>query len=390
MGLSVNHIPEEEEHTSEESLRLMNLELERRVEEKTREVIAYERRFRALIENGMEAITLLNEKFLPIYRSPSSSRLTGWTMEDRLKYGIVEQTHPEDMAKVNELLEKVVANPGKPYRLTFRTKHKDGHYVALDGSVINLLHDESVRAIVTNMYDVTESKEAEDLLKESHAELRLLASHLQDVREQERTAMAREIHDELGQQLTGLKMDISWLNKRKDLNDQAARAKIREILALVDATVSTVRRLAAELRPAILDDLGLPEALEWHGKQFQQRSGIRTALNIQCAKAAMQGEIATGLFRICQEALTNVARHSGATEVTVALDTDDQIAKLTVCDNGKGFDVRAIEQKSTLGILGMKERSLMMGGKFEYISQPGRGTSIQVTVPMNVNLLETK
>ncbi len=224
----------------------MNEDLEKKLAEKTREVIAHERRFRGLIENGMEIITLMDENFYPIYRSPASYRLTGWTTEERMKTGLLSLNHPEDIPYIDGVLKDVLANPGKSFKITYRTQHRDGHYIWLSGSLTNFLEDENIRAIIANLHDITDSKNKEALLQESYEELRLLASHLQDVREDERTSMAREIHDELGQQLTGLKMDVSWLSKKADLNEPAVREKIKGILTLLDGTVNTVRRLAAE------------------------------------------------------------------------------------------------------------------------------------------------
>lgn len=348
-----------------------------------------ERRFRKLIENSTEIITLLDEHFLPIYRSPASERYTGWTTEERRLRGIVGYTHPDDMESFQRLLDLVLVHPGKTYPLSFRTLHREGRYICLEGTIINLLTDESVRAIVTNLRDVTESKAAEEALRVSHEELRLLASHLQDVREEERTSMAREIHDELGQQLTGLKMDVSWLNKKTDLNSPAAREKIRDILSLLDVTVGTVRRLAAELRPAILDDLGLSEALQWHAKLFAERSGIACSVDILGPRYLLPQGVATGLFRIFQESLTNVARHARATRVSAALYMEPDKVALTVSDDGTGFDVhQIIGTGKTLGLLGMKERALMLGGQCTWTSEPGKGTTIGVTIPVITNLEE--
>lgn len=357
---------------------------------KRTEVMGFEeRRFRKLIENSTEIITLVDEHFLPIYRSPASERYTGWTTEERRLRGIVGYTHPDDMESFQHTLGQVLLQPGKIFHVSFRTLHREGRYIWVEGTVINLLQDDSVQAIVTNLRDVTESKAAEEALRVSHEELRLLASHLQDVREEERTSMAREIHDELGQQLTGLKMDVSWLNKREDLNSPAAREKIRGILTLLDATVGTVRRLAAELRPAILDDLGLPEALQWHAKQFAERSGIACAVDVHGPRYTLPPGVATGLFRIFQESLTNVARHARATRVSATLYMEREKVALTVSDDGTGFDVhQIIGTGKTLGLLGMKERALMLGGQCTWTSEPGKGTTIGVSIPVMTHLEE--
>ena len=367
---------------SESPLYQLNCTHPKALFQKTQEIIATEKRFRSLLENGSELITLLDEHYVPFYRSPASLRLTGWTLEERQTAAFMDLVHPEDRTYLAEAFGNAMRDPGKPGHAIFRTLHKAGHYIWLKGTMTNLLGDESIKAIVINLHDVTESKVSETLLKESYEELRLLASRLQDIREEERTSMAREIHDELGQQLTGLKMDVSWLTRRPDLNDNVSREKIKGILTVVDGAVNTVRRLAAELRPSLLDDLGLEEALEWHSMQFKQRSGIRTSFVQFGEKQPLPSSVATGLFRIYQEALTNVARHARAGRVTAVLDSSKERVALTISDDGKGFDVRSIESKKTLGLLGMKERALMMGAHYEFISQPGQGTMIQVSVPL--------
>jgi PAS domain S-box-containing protein len=349
----------------------------------------YERRFWALLNNGSEIITLLDANYRPVFRSPASQRLTGWSLEERQKYGLINLTHPDDVGHLRQALQNALDHPGEQFRVSFRTLHRDGNYIWLEGSMVNYLADEAIQAIVANLHDVTESKERSRKLQESHEQLRLLASHLQDIREEERTSMAREIHDELGQLLTGLKMDVSWLNRRPDLNEEAAREKIKGILTLLDQTVNTVRRLAAELRPSILDDLGLPEALGWYSNQFAQRSGIQTSVDIEGERRYIPKEVATGLYRIYQEALTNVARHAKATKVKGVLNMDASNIVLTVADDGKGFDVERIGAKKTLGLLGMQERVLMMGGKFNLQSHPDQGTTIEVSVPLTSTEPET-
>ena len=232
--------------------------------------------------------------------------------------------------------------------------------------------------------DMTEKIIAEEKLKYSHAQLRQLATHLQSIRESERTHMAREIHDELGQQLTGLKMDISWINKKISDEEPVLKQKINETLELVDDTVKTVRRLATQLRPSILDDLGLGAAMEWQSEEFQKRSGIETHFTSNASGVVVPDEIATGIFRIFQESLTNVMRHSKATKVGANLSYNDGSLILQIVDNGVGYNENEISRKNTLGLLGMKERTLMMEGTFEISSRPGKGTSVIIVVPLNI------
>ena len=221
-------------------------------------------------------------------------------------------------------------------------------------------------------------------LNQSYQDIRQLASHLQDIREEERAGIAREIHDELGQQLTGLKMDLSWMSKRKAMQeDNELRQKAVTVTSLLDTTIMTVRRIATELRPSILDDLGLVAAIEWQCQEFERRSGICTEFNSTLAEFVHSSAIAIGLFRICQESMTNVARHAAASRIRISLQEElDEYILLKIEDDGKGFEVRTTGSKKTLGLLGMKERALMMGGEFRIDSEPGKGTTLFVTVPI--------
>ena len=221
-------------------------------------------------------------------------------------------------------------------------------------------------------------------LSRSYQDIRELASHLQDVREEERASIAREIHDELGQQLTGLKMDLSWIAKRKAVQDDIeAKQKAVIILNLLDTAIKTVRKIATDLRPSILDDLGLIAAIDWQSKEFGRRSGISTEFISTMPEVRYSSGISIGLFRICQESLTNVARHAEASKICISLQEDDKDnILLKIEDNGKGFEVRQIGDKKTLGLLGMRERTLMMGGEFRIESDPGKGTTLFVTVPL--------
>jgi PAS domain S-box-containing protein len=213
-------------------------------------------------------------------------------------------------------------------------------------------------------------------------ELRELTSRLQRAREDERGAIAREIHDELGQQLTGLKMDLSWTVKRLDgaATDQA-RQKLRSTMGLLDETIQTVRRIATDLRPSILDDLGLIAAIEWQSQEFEKRAGVRTVFQSSIPEMDFPPDIAIGMFRICQESLTNVARHASASRVSITLDPAEGGVCMVITDDGKGLDARKTDRK-TLGLIGMKERALMMGGRLEMGNGETKGFRLAVTVPL--------
>ena len=229
--------------------------------------------------------------------------------------------------------------------------------------------------------DISERKKVEEELRQVNEQLRHLSAHLQDVREEERKGIALEIHDELGQQLTALKMDISWAMK-KSAKGETIGEKLSAMNQLVDQTIVTVRRIASELRPSILDDLGLPEALDWQSSEFQKRYKIDASFHSSLNGLSIGSDIVTGLFRIYQESLTNVARHAEARSVLGTLQLLDDLLVLQISDDGKGFDTLTAGHKGTFGLIGIKERALMMNGKYSIVSSPEKGTVITVSVPM--------
>jgi signal transduction histidine kinase len=220
-------------------------------------------------------------------------------------------------------------------------------------------------------------------------QLRGLSAYLQNVREDERIHIAREMHDELGQLLTGFKMDVSLLRKRLAGNtDPVVKEKLEYMLMMVDEAVKFVRNLASELRPSILDDLGLISALEWHSREFEKRHNIKVDFRPLVHELTTSSVIATGLFRIFQESMTNVARHSNATHVDVSLGIVNDEIILSIADNGKGFDPSS-STKKTLGLLGMRERATMLGGRMDILSEPGKGTKIIITIRQPVEKMAT-
>jgi signal transduction histidine kinase len=216
-------------------------------------------------------------------------------------------------------------------------------------------------------------------LRESEDKLRRLAAHLISVREEERAHIAREIHDELGQVLTGLKMEVTWLARR--LKDAALIEKTDSMCKLIDSSVQTVRKIATGLRPEMLDDMGLVAAVGWQAKEFQKRTGIRARVKLPPETAKPDIDIATTMFRIFQEILTNVARHSRATRIDVELDIAEDKVTLEVADNGVGIAQADLDGRKSLGLLGMHERALLFGGEVKITGADGEGTRVRVSIP---------
>jgi PAS domain S-box-containing protein len=232
--------------------------------------------------------------------------------------------------------------------------------------------------------DVTEQQRAQDELRAGAAALRALATRLADVREEERRDIARELHDQVGQALTAMTFDVAWL--RGQLGGAAkpqVAARLGRMNDALHATLETTRRISASLRPPLLDELGLPAAIQAHAVEFAERTGIRCDVHVPVDGAghALAPATAVTLFRILQEALTNVARHAGARRVTIALELGDGATTLTVTDDGKGIDAGQVAADSSLGLVGMRERALTIGGTVTISGAPGRGTTVAVTAP---------
>jgi PAS domain S-box-containing protein len=246
------------------------------------------------------------------------------------------------------------------------------------------------RRIVVTYEDITERIRAEQELEHSREEFRNLSAHQQSVREEERTRIAREIHDELGQALTALKMDLSWLKNRLPEGQKPLHAKAQKMEKLADATIESVRRISTELRPGLLDDLGLAAAIEWQAADFQSRSGIDCEAQLEADDLALDRDLATVLFRIFQETLTNVARHAQAGKVVVRLGREGDRIVLTVTDNGRGITKKQIDDGRSFGIIGMRERAHLWGGDLRITGNREEGTTVTVGIPLSPKAAPTK
>jgi signal transduction histidine kinase len=233
--------------------------------------------------------------------------------------------------------------------------------------------------------EIAERMTAETKLRASEEELRALAARLQSVREEEWTRISREIHDELGQALTSLKMDLNWIAKHLAPGEQALEARTKAMSSLIDSTVDSVRKIAARLRPEVLDELGLGAAIEWQAREFQRRAGIRCGVSLPSDALVLDRERSTAMFRIFQELLTNVARHANATKVDVLMRSEPHALVLRVEDNGRGINAAAVSSTGSLGFLGIRERILPFGGSLQVDGSPGKGTEVEVWIPLGLS-----
>ncbi len=230
--------------------------------------------------------------------------------------------------------------------------------------------------------DITERKKMQRELEESREQLRNLSAYLQSVREQEGARIAREVHDELGQILTALKIDLGWMASKFNKDQKVLIEKTKMMTNFIDTAINIVRKISGELRPRLLDDLGLAAAIEWETEQFRERTGIKCSLDIETDDLALESNLSTNVFRIFQETLTNVARHSGATAVKIRLEEKNGLLILKVVDNGIGITKEKIYDPKSFGLIGIRERLSFLGGQFKIKGHPGKGTTITVTIPL--------
>jgi len=237
-------------------------------------------------------------------------------------------------------------------------------------------------AIMGNVIDITERKLVEVAIKESEEQLRNLTTYLQKIGEVERTNIAREIHDELGLGLTVLKIDLSWLRKRLPKNEIQLHEKTDTMMQLIDKTIHTVKQISTDLRPGLLDDLGLAAAIEWQAEAFQQRTGIKCKIKIDPKDITFDRDRNTAIYRIVQETLTNVARHARATAVNVSLKQRNGQLELKVRDNGRGITEQELANPKSFGLIGIRERVKIFGGINIMKGVPGKGTTVTVRMPI--------
>jgi len=232
--------------------------------------------------------------------------------------------------------------------------------------------------------EIAERRKAEAQLRESRTELRALSARLLSVAEEERRRISREIHDELGQMLSALTMDLSWLAQRLQGGPPAQSEKVEKMARLVDVMIESVQTIATNLRPSMLDDIGLSAAIEWLVRQFRERTKIQCRLDLEDEDMALDSERSTTVFRLIQEALTNVSRHAGATEVEVVLARSPTQVTIEIRDNGRGIRPAEVQSPTSLGLIGMRERVYRWGGRMDIEGAADKGTRLRIVIPLSI------
>jgi len=368
-------------------------ELEARLAEAEAALNEREEQYRLLSENIPVVVysALPDEHSTSLFVSGGIVALTGYSPQEFLEapelFGAM--LHPEDREyvweKIAEHRERKTALDVE-YRIV--TRDKTVKWVRNRGTPTLDAAGEIVR-IDGLMEDITERRRAQRRLQRSEQELRTLAERLLAVREQERLEVARTVHDELGQAATALRFDLAWLvGELRQVADETLRQRLEartlDMLGQVDTVLQTVRRVAAEQRPAVLDDLGLAAAVEWYVAEFERRTRIRCDLSLPSEETAFGPDRSIAVFRILQEALTNVARHAGASRVAVALRRDDDHLVLEVTDNGRGITEEQRSGLRAFGLLGMRERAMAFGGEIQVAGSQGAGTTVTLTIPLKM------
>jgi PAS domain S-box-containing protein len=355
---------------AKEQLSRYSKDLERQVKERTKEITSILKNTPAVvsIKNKDGCYRLVNPRYEELF-GISEREIRGKSDHDIFPKEIADQFRATDLQVFQEK---------RPCQVEERIFQADGAHIYL--SVKFPLFDGQgfANGICSISTDITELKSAQD-------QLRRLSANIMAGQEKERAAISRELHDELGQVLTALRMDAVWLRERLNRKDAKAAERVSTMCDLIDTTIDEVRGMALRLRPKVLDDLGLIDALEWHATDFEKRTGT-TCIFRHDGVTQISDMVATAAYRIAQEALTNVARHSRATRADVTLRVEEDMLSLTVVDNGCGFGAHEIAGVECLGMSCMRERAGLVGGNLEVRSQPGEGTCVYFKIPIDSNI----
>lgn len=343
-----------------------------------------EARLNGIIQSAMDAIITVDERQDIVIFNPAAEQMFGCAASKVLGTPLAQFIPARLREAHHRHIDRFGATGVTTRRMGAQSEiaglRANGEEFPLEAS-ISQVSVGGKRLFTVILRDITARKRAEREVRESREQLRQLSAALQAVREEEKARIARELHDELGQALTGLKMDLAQLVTQLAPEQQGAIGQANAMKTLIESTVASVRRIATELRPLMLDDLGLVATIEWLVSDFSRRTGIAVDLAMPGPELEVDAELSTALFRVLQESLTNVARHAGANRVRITLSGTESDVQLTVEDDGKGIGASLESAPRTFGLIGMRERARMLGGELAVHSNPGAGTSIVMIVP---------
>lgn len=341
-----------------------------------------EERFSAILFSMADWVWEVDAQGVYTFSSSKGTDVLGYSHEEIIGKTPFDFMPPDEAEKIGMIFREI-AGGKKPIKdLENWNIRKNGDKICLLTNGVPILDEQGNLLGYRGVdRDITKRKKDEEELRKLNALLRDLAGHLQTAREEERILIARELHDEMGQSLTALKMNLVWLNKNVSDYLELQKEKIQDSLEMVEATVKAIRRLNAELRPPILEEMGLFAAIRWQAKQFTSRSGIKHRIQIDIPDHEIERDFSINIFRIVQETLTNVSKHSEATAVEIRIGRSSQSLVITISDNGKGFAPESIKGKKAFGLAGIRERAIMMNGMVDIQSEKGKGTKVELFIP---------
>ena len=372
-------------HYIEEAFRAINASLEAQVRDRTAQLTQANARLSGIIETAMDAIVSVDEAHHIVLFNPAAEKLFQVSKADAMGKNLdsllPEPSRAMHHRQVREFGETGASLRGMGHLGAIYARRADGQTFPAD-IAISALQTQSGRIYTSVIRDISERVEAERRRRLDEERMCGLTSHLQSVREEERARIANEIHDELGGLLTGIKMDLRFLAKRLPADQGSAQDKLTELTALTESAIQTVRKISTDLRPSVLDNLGLLPAIEWQAKEFQRRMDIKCQLSIDAPDLELTGDQTTAIFRIIQESLTNVARHAQASRVRLSVERLDDELIVSIRDDGVGIEPNAILSINSFGLLGMFERARQFGGTVTITGSPAQGTLVSLVFPL--------
>ncbi|MGB8951984.1 MAG: PAS domain S-box protein [Candidatus Aminicenantales bacterium] len=344
-----------------------------------------EKRFESLILNSSDIIMVLDAQGNATYISPSVKSILGFAPKEMIGKNAFDYMHPKDVNFVFKKFQNDLPKSGVLTPVECRIRSKLGSWVNFEVIANNLFSNPYIQGMIINARDITARKKLEEQLKSSRDKLRGLALRLQALREEERKALAREIHDELGANLTVAKIDLDWAIRKLDTPQKGHLEKLRSIGKSLDCCIDNLQRIVSELRPPLLEDVGLIPAIKSETQAFQKRTGIKCHVSADPVLKDLKNfprDYKVALFRIFQEGLTNIALHAKATKTEIALAKKNGFLILTIQDNGKGIQKEQISSSTSFGLIGMRERVVPWGGNVEIKRIPQDGTRVTIRLPM--------